>query len=95
MDRYEALLEVYQAQNAVQIAKSMGADHYAPDIYNKADALFQTARDYQLRRADRATVVTAARQAAQTAEDARAITEKRKQDEILAMSQNQAAREQE
>jgi outer membrane protein OmpA-like peptidoglycan-associated protein len=95
MDRYEALLEVYQAQNAVQIAKSMGADQYAPDIYNKADALFQTARDYQLRRADRATVVTAARQAAQTAEDARAITEKRKQDEVLALSENQAAREQE
>jgi outer membrane protein OmpA-like peptidoglycan-associated protein len=95
MDRYEALLEVYQAQNAVQIAKSMGADQYAPDTYNKAEALFQTARDYQLRRADRATVVTAARQAAQTAEDARAITEKRKQDEILAMSQDQATKEQE
>jgi len=29
MERYEALLEVYQAQNAVQIAKAQGADRYA------------------------------------------------------------------
>jgi outer membrane protein OmpA-like peptidoglycan-associated protein len=95
MDRYEALLEVYQAQNAVQIARSMGADQYAPDTFNKAEALFRTAQDFQLRHADRSTVVTAARQAAQTAEDARTITVKRKQDEQLAKVQEQVAREQE
>jgi outer membrane protein OmpA-like peptidoglycan-associated protein len=95
MDRYEALLELYQAQNAVQIARSMGADRYAPDVFNKAEALYRTAQDSQLRRADRSTVVTAARQAAQTAEDARAITVKRKQDEQLAQAQGQVAREQE
>jgi outer membrane protein OmpA-like peptidoglycan-associated protein len=95
MDRYEALLELYQAQNAVQIARSMDADRYAPDVFNKAEALFRTAQDFQLRRADRSTVVTAARHAAQTAEDARAITVKRKQDEQLAQAQQQVAREQE
>jgi outer membrane protein OmpA-like peptidoglycan-associated protein len=95
MDRYEALLELYQAQNAVQIARSMDADRYAPDVFNKAEALYRTAQDFQMRRADRSTVVTAARQAAQTAEDARAITVKRKQDEQLAQAQQQVAREQE
>jgi outer membrane protein OmpA-like peptidoglycan-associated protein len=95
MDRYEALLEVYQAQNAVQIARSMEADRYAPDTFNKAEALLRTAQDFQLQRADRSTVVTAARQAAQTAEDARAITVKRKQDEQVTLAQQQLAREQE
>jgi outer membrane protein OmpA-like peptidoglycan-associated protein len=95
MDLYESLLEVYQAQNAVQIARSNGADRYAPDTFSKAEGLLRTAQDFQIRRADRSTVVTAARRAAQTAEDARAITIKRKQDEQLAQSQDQVAREQE
>ena len=95
MDQYESLLEVYEAQNAVQIARSMGADRYAPDTFSKAEGLLRTAQDFQIRRADRSTVVTAARQAAQTAEDARAITVRRKQDEQLAQSQEQVAREQE
>ena len=30
-DRYEAVLELYQAENAVQIARSLGADQYAPE----------------------------------------------------------------
>ncbi|HLK65323.1 MAG TPA: OmpA family protein [Bryobacteraceae bacterium] len=95
MDRYEALLEVYQAQNAVQIARSMGADQYAPDVFNKAEALYRTAQEAQMRHADRNTVVTAARQAAQTAEDSRAIAEKRQKDEQLSQAQAQVAKEQE
>ena len=91
MDRYESLLEVYQAQNAIQIAKAAGADRYATDTFNKAERLYETARDGQMRKADRTTIVTAARQAAQTAEDARIITERRMQDEKLAASQEQIA----
>jgi flagellar motor protein MotB len=94
MDRYEALLEVYQAQNAVQIARAQGADRYAPDVFNKAEALYRTAQDYNMQRADRSAVVTAARQAAQTAEDARAIAEKRRHDEQLEQVQAQVASEQ-
>ena len=95
MDRYEEILEIYQAQNAVQIARAGGADRYASDVMNKADALLETARDDQMRHADRSTVVTAARQAAQTAEDARAITQKRRQDEQLASAQQQIGQERE
>jgi outer membrane protein OmpA-like peptidoglycan-associated protein len=90
MERYEEILHVYEAQNAVQIAKAAGADRYAPDTYAKAEQLLEQARDFQVRRADRSTVVTAARQAAQTAEDARAIALRRKQDEEMAHARSQA-----
>ncbi len=94
MDRYEEILEVYQAQNAVQIARSIGADEYATATFNKAEQLLRNARTFQERRADKSTIITAARQAAQTAEDARAITEKRKQEEDLAQAREQTARAQ-
>jgi len=92
-ERYEEILHVYQAQNAVQIAKAMGADQYAPETFRKAEQMLREAQDYQIRRADRSTIVTTARQAAQTAEDARAITLKRKQDEEIASAREQAAEE--
>ena len=95
MDEYEKVLEVYQAQNAVQIARSVGADRYAPDTFEKAEQLLRTAQDFQSRKVDRSTVVTAARQAAQTAEDARTIALQRKQTEELAQAKDQARTEQE
>ncbi len=94
MDRYEEILEVYQAQNAVQIARAAGADRYAGDTLGKAEQLLRNAQEFQARRTDKSTIITAARQAAQTAEDARAITEKRKRDEEFAQAQEQAVREQ-
>ena len=42
-DRYEAVLELYQAQNAIQIARSVGADRYAADTIGKADSLLADA----------------------------------------------------
>jgi len=94
MDRYEELVEVYQAQNAVQIAQSVGADRYAPDTFAKAEQLLHQAQNAQVQRLDKSTIVTAARQAAQTAEDARTITIKRKQDEELTAARGQAAQAQ-
>ena len=94
MDQYETVLEVYQAQNAVQIAKAMGADRYAADTYARAESLLSSAQQDQAMRRDRKTVVSEARQAAQTAEDARAITLRRKQDEELAQARTQTASEQ-
>jgi outer membrane protein OmpA-like peptidoglycan-associated protein len=94
-DRYEEILQVYQAQNAVQIARAAGADRYAPDTFNKAEQLLREAQQLQIRRADKSLIVTAARQASQTAEDARAITFKRKQDEEVGIARQQADRERE
>jgi outer membrane protein OmpA-like peptidoglycan-associated protein len=84
MAEYESLLELYQAQNAIQIAQSQEADRYAADTFSKAQDLLRQARDMQARKADSGTVVSIARQAAQTAEDARAITIKRKQEAEIA-----------
>jgi outer membrane protein OmpA-like peptidoglycan-associated protein len=95
MDRYEEILHVYEAQNALQIAKAAEADQYAPETYAKAEQLLHEAQNYEARRMDRTAVVTSARQAAQTAEDARQIAVKRKQDEELAQAREAVAREQE
>src|ERR1700728_3710013 len=77
-DRYEAVLELYQAENAVQIAQSLGADRYAPDSFNKATVLLSQARDMNARKMDTHAIVSAAREATQMAEDARSIAIRRR-----------------
>jgi flagellar motor protein MotB len=91
MDQYQQVLEIYQAQNALQIARSAGADQYAADTFSKAADLLRQAQDAQARKAGMATVVTTARKATQTAEDARIIAVERKQQEDLAQAHAQAA----
>jgi hypothetical protein len=81
MDEYEALLSVYQAQNAIQIAKAAGAEKYAADTLRKAEQLYRQAADLQGKKSASRQIVTAAREAAQTAEDARAISAKRQENE--------------
>src|SRR5260370_25998092 len=77
-DRYEAVLELYQAQNAVAIARSLGADRYAPETLDKAQALLARAQDLQDRHQDTHMIVSSAREASQMAEDARVIAAKRR-----------------
>ena len=95
MDRYEATLEVYQAQNALNIARSLGAERYAPEVMQKATALFTEAQALNDRKAERSAIVMAAREAAQTAEDARMITLERQRAEELAAAQRQVAEQHE
>jgi hypothetical protein len=80
LDEYEMLLELYQAQNAVQIARSVGADRLASDTLRRAEQLLQEARDAHERKAGNKTVVMTARHAAQSAEDARMIAMKRQEE---------------
>jgi hypothetical protein len=79
MDEYESLSALYQAQNALQNAKYVGADQYAADTYAKADGLYRQAQSYQSQKGSSRQVVTTAREATQAAEDARIITLKRQQ----------------
>jgi hypothetical protein len=76
MDQYEAVLSLYQALNAIQIARAAGADREAGETMRKAEKLYEDARSLQSRNAASREIVTMARQSAQTAEDARAITAK-------------------
>jgi len=84
MKEYEALTEMYQAQNAIGIAREAGAGQYAADTLGKAQALLAEAEQWHSRGKEHARVVQNAREAAQTAEDARLIAERRKQDQQLA-----------
>ena len=74
-------LELYEAQNAVRIAQWSWADRYAGETFQKAENLLQQAEAYQARKAGKKSVVMAAREAAQTAEDARLIAVKGRQEE--------------
>ena len=91
MGKYEAMLEVYQAQNALAIARSAEAEHYAPNTVAKAQQLLDEAQRLMAAKGDNSRVVDEAREAAQTAEDARVITGQRKQDEKLALANAQLA----
>ena len=92
-DRYEAVLELYQAQNAVQIARSLGADHYAADTLAKAETLLSEAQSLQARKQDTHMIVSRAREAAQMAEDARMITVKRRDEDRLSRERQQELEE--
>jgi outer membrane protein OmpA-like peptidoglycan-associated protein len=80
-DRYEAILELYQAENAVQIARSLGAEQFAAESFSKAVALLSQAQDMNARKMDTHTIVSTAREATQMAEDARTIAVKRRDEE--------------
>ena len=67
-------LELYEAVNAVQIAQAAGADKYAPDVFRRATDNLQNAQDLDVHKRDRKEEITLAREAVQSAEDARLIT---------------------
>ena len=70
-------LELYEARNAVRIAKWTGAKQYAADSLDKAEVSLQNAEGFQARRGNKKSEITDAREAVQTAEDARIITVKK------------------
>jgi outer membrane protein OmpA-like peptidoglycan-associated protein len=91
--------ELLEAENALQIAKVAGADQYAPDSYQKADAALQQAEKYQVQKPGQRPVITMAREAAVRAEDARVIAVRRQiaehqeQERQAAAAREKAARD--
>ena len=83
-------LELYQARNAVQIARAMGADHFAAETFAKAEKSLSEAEAYQKRNAGAKPVAMTAREAVQMAEDSRTITVKRQEDQALAGERQQS-----
>ena len=84
-------LELYEARNAIQIARTSGADRFATETFQKAEASLRQAEQDRAHNAGAKTVTTAARHAVQTAEDARAIAVKRQDDDLLAAERQAAA----
>jgi len=85
-------LEFFEARNAVRIAESEGAERYASDSYQHAvrlmDKVDQLATD---KHTDRKAMIAVARQVVETAEDARAITVKKIDQERLDNERQAAA----
>jgi outer membrane protein OmpA-like peptidoglycan-associated protein len=78
-------LEFYEARNALRIAQSEGADTYASASYQHAVELMNRADGYASRKhVETKPLIATARQAVQTAEDARQIAVKRIDEERIA-----------
>jgi outer membrane protein OmpA-like peptidoglycan-associated protein len=90
MDR-KVPLELYEARNAIRIAKWTGAEQYASDSLNKAEVSLQNAEDELNGKVGKKTVAQNSRDAAQNAEDARLIAVRRIEEERLAKERAAAA----
>ena len=77
-------LEVYEARNAVAIAQTAGADTLALDAYQKSLASLNQAESLLKNKSNKKEVIAAARDAVQTAADARLIALKRAADQKAA-----------
>jgi outer membrane protein OmpA-like peptidoglycan-associated protein len=100
-DNKNAPLDLLEARNAVRIAQASHADEYASDALKRAQELLRQAEDDFNSHHSEKTTATAARQAVQTAEEARGLAvrqehqarverERRETQERAETAQNQA-----
>lgn len=85
-------LEFFEARNALRIAQSEGAEQYASDSYRHAVQLMDKADGYATNKhIDKKPLIAVSREAAQTAEDARAIAVTKMDDVRLANERQDSA----
>ncbi len=85
-------LEFFEARNALRIAQSEGAEQYAPDSYQHAVKLMDSAdTDATNKHIDKKPLIATSREAVQTAEDAREIAVKKMDDVRLANERRDSA----
>jgi outer membrane protein OmpA-like peptidoglycan-associated protein len=84
-------LDVYEARNAVDIAKSQKAEQYAPEVFSKAAGSLQMVENSLASKADKSQIITNARQTIQFAEDARALSAERQESERIQKEKDAAA----
>jgi outer membrane protein OmpA-like peptidoglycan-associated protein len=84
-------LEMYEARNSVDIAKSRGADKYAPEIFVKAESSLKMAENALAGKKDKKEIITTARQTVQFSEDARTLTVQRQEEERIKNERDAAA----
>jgi outer membrane protein OmpA-like peptidoglycan-associated protein len=75
--------ELYEAQNAIQLARVAGAEKYAGDSFQKAQDALQQSLKYQVQKPGQKPVITMAREACLRAEDARIIALRAERAEAL------------
>ena len=84
-------LDLNEAHNAIRIARWAHADKDASESFEKAEKLLKEAEAYKARKAGAKPISMTAREAAQTAEDARLIALKRQAEDRLADEREAAA----
>lgn len=84
-------LELYQARNALLVARSAQADKYAEDIFKKAQESLNLAEEYHRRGNAAKPAAMMARDSVQRSEDARAVAVRRIEEEKLARERAEAA----
>ncbi len=77
----KAPLELFEARNAVRIARNALADKYAGSTLAKAEAQLKTAEDAYRTKRDKKTVIGTSRNVVETAEEARVIAVQKKSEE--------------
>jgi len=87
----KAPLDIFQARNAVRIARAAKADQYASSTFAKAEQDLKHAEDYYRRKQGRTPIGTVAREAAQTAEEARVMSLKHQEEERVEKEKEAAA----
>lgn len=87
---FDTLTELYEAENAVGVAGSANAAKYAPETYARSEQLLKEAQQMHGAKAESHSVIEIARQAAQTAEDARMIAVERQHEANLNAAQADA-----
>lgn len=84
-------LELYEARNALMLARGAGADQYGGETFQNAVNLLNQAEGYQARKAGRRPVIMTAREAVQKAEDSRLIAIRRQRELALQREREEAA----
>ena len=85
-------LEFFEARNALRIAQSEGAEQYAGDSYQHAVKLMDQADSYATQsNFQKKQLIATAREAVQTAEDARAIAVKKMDEERTSRERTESA----
>jgi outer membrane protein OmpA-like peptidoglycan-associated protein len=91
LDLKKVPLDMYEARNAVEIAKARRAEQYAPQIYAKAQSSLQMAENALSQDSSKNQVISLARQTIQFAEDARAMAVQRENAERIQKEKDAAA----
>lgn len=87
----KAPLDLFEARNAVRIARAAKAEQYASSSFAKAERDLKQAEEYYRRKQGRTPIGTVAREAAQTAEEARVMSLKRQEEERVEKDREAAA----
>lgn len=85
-------LDLLEARNAMRVAKDSKADQYASSTFDRAQKLLDRAEDYFRRKQGTGPIGTVAREASQTAEEARVMSLKRQTEEQAEKERQEAAR---